>query len=263
MNNIIKLLLNQCLEDTKNTINIDEISSKLPKIYVTTVTNRGYRYLPNIINNFIRQSYPLKKLIIIFNSADIKKEKVIDQLYSNGITECEVQVFPDKSLGACLNYSISKIPENYDIWCKMDDDDYYGEKYLLTNLEAMFRSKADIVGRRDMYIYVHELNKLFFKENGGNNKFVSWVQGASLFVKKNVFNKVLFPDKNKGEDTQFGENAQIKGFKTFASPINDFIVVRHLNNNNHTWKIDLVKYLKNSKSVNIKIFKGYDNHIFI
>ena len=50
MSNIIKPLLNQCIEDTKNTINITNISSKLPNIYVTVVTNRGYSYLPNIIN---------------------------------------------------------------------------------------------------------------------------------------------------------------------------------------------------------------------
>jgi hypothetical protein len=239
-------------------------NNKSLNICVTTVTNKGYKYLPNIINNFIRQIYPYKKLIIIFNSADIKKETVVDQLYSNGIIDCIVEIISDKTLGQCLNYSIQQIPESYDIWCKMDDDDYYGENYLMTNLESMLRSKADIVGRRDMYIYVPEWKKLFFKKNGGNNILVPWVQGASLFVKKKVFNKVMFPDKNRGEDTHFGHAARRSGFKTFAAPFNDFIVVRRLNNRNHTWLIDLKQYLKNSVVVSSKIFKnfkGFDNHI--
>jgi len=236
----------------------------LPKIFVTSVTNKGYKYLPNIINNFIRQSYPHKKLMIIFNSNNVKKVEVLDQLYSNGITEseCDIEIFPDKSLGHCLNHSVKKIPNDYNIWSKMDDDDYYGENYLMTNLEAMLRSKADIVGRRDMYVYVPEWRKLYFRKNGGNNILVPWVQGASLFVKKDVFNKVMFPDKNKGEDTHFGHSARNNGFKTFAAPINDFIVVRRLNNRHHTWIIDLNKYLKNSKIINVKLFKGRDNHIF-
>ena len=240
-------------------------NKNLPYIFVTTVTNKGYTLLPNIINNFIRQSYPYKKLIIIFNSDDVKKEVIIDKLYSNGITDCSVYILPEESLGNCLNYSISKIPETFKIWSKMDDDDYYGTNYLMTNLEAMFFSKADIVGRRDMYIYVPEWKNLYFKPNGGNNIFVPWVQGASLFVKKYIFDEVMFPDKNNGEDVEFGHAVRNKGFQTFAAPVNDFIVIRRLNNKKHTWKIDLNKYLKNSKLIPIQIFnffKGFDNHLF-
>jgi len=233
-----------------------------PKIVVTSVTNKGYLFLPNIINNFIRQTYPLKKLIIIFNSSDVKEDVIKDELYSNAITDYEIKIIPDQSLGHCLNYSVGKIPDDYNIWAKMDDDDYYGENYLMTNLEAMIRSKADVVGRRDMYIYVPGWNKLYFRKNGGHNVFVPWVQGASLVVKKHVFKKVMFPNKNKGEDTQFGHEVRRKGFKTFAAPINDYVVIRRLHNKNHTWLIDLKKYLRYGTLVNVNKFKGKDKHVF-
>ena len=241
------------------------MNNKSPKVCITTITNKGYKYLPNIINNYIRQIYPYKKLIIIFNSDDVKKDEINDKLYSNGITDSIIEIIPNKSLGQCLNYSIQQIPEQYDIWCKMDDDDFYGKNYVMTNLESMLRTNADIIGRRDMYVYVPGINKLYFKKNGGHNIFVEWVQGASLFVKKNVFKKVIFPDKNKGEDTHFQLIAKKKGFKIFASYVNDFIVVRRLNNNNHTWSIDLKKYLKNSLLISSNIFiknKDIQNHIF-
>ena len=236
--------------------------SKNHKIYVTVVTNRGYSYIPNIVNNFIRQSYPFKKLIIIINRSDVTKKEYINRINLNQITNYDIEILPDKSLGMCLNYAISKIPEDYNIWCKMDDDDYYGKHYLLTNLEAMLSSKADIVGRGDMYVYVHEWKKLFLKINGGNKIFKRWVQGASLFVKKYVFNKILFSNISIGEDVNFGESASKIGFKIFTAPINDYIVVRHIDSNKHTWKRDMVSYLKYSKPVNIKIFKDYNNHIF-
>ena len=233
-----------------------------PKIIISSVTNKGYKFLPNIINNFVRQDYPYKKLIIIFNSDNVDEEYIKDELYSNAILDYEIKIIPDKSLGYCLNYTISRIPEDYSIWAKMDDDDYYGKNYLMTNLNSMFLSKADVVGRRDMYVYVPEWNQLYFRKNGGNNIFVPWVQGASLFVSKHVFKKVLFPDKSNGEDTYFGHEVRRNGFRTFAAPINDFFVIRRLNNRNHTWKIDLKKYLSFGRIIKSNIFKEKDKHIF-
>ena len=83
-----------------------------------------------------------------------------------------------------------------------------------------------------------------------------------MFVKKYVFNKILFSNISIGEDVNFGESASKIGFKIFTAPINDYIVVRHIDSNKHTWKRDMVSYLKYSKPVNIKIFKDYNNHIF-
>jgi GT2 family glycosyltransferase len=239
-----------------------------PHIFVVAVTNKGYDYLSNVINNFIRQTYPSKRLMIIFNSSDIKKEDIEDKLFLNGIVNAIVKIIPDESLGYCLNESIKEIPEEYKIWCKMDDDDFYGKNYLTTNLKAMLRSKADIIGRRDMYIYVPELKKLYLKYKKVNNKFVDWVQGASLFLNKIVFNKVLFPDRKRGSDTQFLLSCKNNGFKIFASTINDFIVIRRLNNHNHTWVIDLNKYLNDCvylpTNVSSNVFtkmEGFNNHI--
>jgi GT2 family glycosyltransferase len=239
-----------------------------PHIFVVAVTNKGYNYLSNVINNFIRQTYPFKRLMIIFNSSDIKKEDIDEKLFLNGIVDAIVKIIPDESLGYCLNESIKEIPEEYNVWCKMDDDDFYGKNYLTTNLKAMLQSKADIIGRRDMYIYVPEWKKLYLKYKKVNNKFVDWVQGASLFLNKIVFNKVLFPDKKRGSDTQFLLSCKNNGFKIFAAPINDFIVIRRLNNHNHTWVIDLNKYLNDCvylpTNVSFNVFtkmEGFNNHI--
>ena len=223
-------------------------------IICVNVTNKGYTYLQNIINNFIRQDYENKKLIIIFNS-NINKDTVKDILYSNGIMEYILEIIPDKTLGECLNHSTTF---EYDIWCKMDDDDYYGKDYLKNSVKYMISKNADIVGKRDMYIYVPELKKIFFKQHGGSNKYINWIHGSSLIVHKKVFNTILFPHKNRGEDTQFQQMAFKRGFKIYATTTDDFIYIRRLNNRNHTWIFNLKEYLKNSTSVPLD---GIENHI--
>jgi len=242
------------------------MNNKILKIVVTTVTKRGYQYLPNVINNFKRQAYPYKKLIIIFNSSEVKKKVISNKLIENGIDDFYIEIFPDKTQGYCLNHAIEyatkEFSEDFDIWAKMDDDDYYGKNYLMTNLEAMLYSEADIVGRSDMYIYVPKLNKLFFRTDKGCNKIVKWVAGASLFIKKHVFKKVMFPNEKSGIDVKFGNKATKHGFKVFAAHINDFVVIRRMNNNDHTWKINLQGYLRHSKMLNVNLFDGRKHHVF-
>jgi glycosyltransferase involved in cell wall biosynthesis len=221
----------------------------IPEIQVATVTNRGWSYLANVANNFKRQLYPHKKLIVILNSKTPTKEAVEQYLKDNNIPENLRQVFsmPEYSLGACLNYSVDMMVPTAKVWVKMDDDDFYGENYLVFQMKAMLKTGADIVGRRDMYIYVPEWKKAFFRKNGGHNQFTTWVQGASLCVKKHVFDKVQFPDKSRGEDTAFGHAARNAGFRTYAGPVKDFVVIRHASNDYHTWQLDLKDYLKNGR----------------
>lgn len=232
------------------------------KICVTTVTNKGYSFLPNIINNFKRQLYPYKKLIIIFNCDTVEKEKVENELEQNGISNYHVELLPEKTQWGCNNFSISKIPEDYTIWAKMDDDDYYGKNYLMLNLNSMLFSGSYVVGRSDFMVYVPEIDKLYYKKMHGENTFVMHVAGATLFVNKKVFKKIKFDDVKSGGDVKFLKKCSKAGFKIFSSSSSDFIVVRRMGNKNHTWKINLKNFLGNSRLINSKIFKDKNIHVF-
>lgn len=216
----------------------------LPEVLVACVTGRGLDYLPNVVNNFKRQKYDNKRLFVVINSNSMSKVDVENYLRENGESLSIVASLPGLSLGACLNHTIDHMPATALIWAKMDDDDFYGENYLLINVRPMLEKKADIVGRRDLYMYIPEWKKAYFRKNGGRNGWVPWVQGASLTVQKHVFSKVRFPNINKGEDTTFGHAARTAGFRAYAASVEDFVVIRHVSNDFHTWKIDLKKYLK-------------------
>jgi hypothetical protein len=238
----------------------------LPYALVVSVTNRGKNYLKNIANNYLRQTYPLKRLCVILNSP-LEKKEAEEILLEKEIKDYFLISLPTASLGECLNKSIDTLfcLETFQVWTKMDDDDYYGKNYLMNHVKIMFEKKADIVGRRDMYVYVPEWKKMFFLKNGGHNGWVTWVQGASLTVAKKVFKKLKFLEINKGEDTAFGKNATKLKFKTYAAFFSDYVVIRHEKNEFHTWKIkNLSNFLRQSILMKPSVTQQFENenHLF-
>lgn len=231
------------------------------KIFVSTVTKRGFEFLPNVINNFKRQTYKDKKLTIVF-TCNIDKEKVKEELEKNELIDCDFYIFPYKNQWDCHKFTATLIPTDYSIWAKMDDDDYYGPNYLYTNLKSMIYSTALIVGRSNYYIYIPESDELFYKESQGINRFVKHIAGASLFLHKNIFKYVTFNNLNSAGDVDFINRCLRKGFRIFSSANNDFVVVRSCNNNNHTWKINLNNYLSDTKKINSSLFVNKKEHVF-
>lgn len=218
---------------------------ELPYVWITTVTNRNGEYLENIVNNYDRQIYPKKRLCVILNSSldlDKTKEFFAKKIKSSNIV---IESMPQASLGDCLNRSVRLMTDECLVWAKMDDDDFYGPRYIFQNVMAVVGQPASIVGRRDMLVYIPELSKLFYLKNGGKNSWTNWVQGASLTINRNVFKKVKFPNRNKGEDTGFLKLAQQNGFRIYATNTSDYVVIRHLDNQYHTWKFDINKWLRN------------------
>ena len=93
---------------------------------IITVTNRDY-CIENMINNFLRQEFNDKELIIVINNDKINIEYIYK--YINKELNIFVYKLPEKTaLGTCLNFGVNK--SNYNIIAKFDDDDYYGPYYL-------------------------------------------------------------------------------------------------------------------------------------
>ncbi|MEH7480108.1 glycosyltransferase [Neobacillus drentensis] len=169
-------------------------------ISVVACTNR-HGFVPNIIENFRRQSLIEKELIIIVNSSTLKVD----------IAGYKILQFPEEvSLGECLNKGMSLA--NFDYVTKMDDDDYYGPEYLKEVYEALVQKNADVVGKRSFYIYFNKNEELRLYNpnrenqwivNNGPYKSSYFLSGATLAFKKKILDKISFPDVNVGEDSGF------------------------------------------------------------
>ncbi|WP_019004934.1 hypothetical protein [Cohnella laeviribosi] len=90
------------------------------------------------------------------------------------------------------------------------------------------------------------------------NRYASLVQGATLLIKRSVFDKVGFPDRNRGEYVKFCSNSRAKGFKIYSGSPYNFLAIRRRNSKGHTWIVSdnhlLTRNVKVLKAKNITKF---------
>ncbi len=238
-----------------NKINIKNFENpfkKINKISVICSTNRINNY-SIILENYNRQKYNNKELIIVFNldMNDNIQNIINNNKNSNIIIK---QIDEKESLGYCLNKAINL--SNGNIISKFDDDDYYGENYLQDMYYSMIISNADLVGKCAHMVYALETKELwikFYKINYENYTYqvnkLNFICGSSLFFKKYIYEKCKFKESNTGEDTNFIEQVKNNNFTIYASDFFNYCYIRDTPGN-HTFNCDLNKFL-GSKSIMI------------
>lgn len=189
--------------------------------------------LNNVINNFERQNYDNKELIVVLNyrNPDISKLQYKLSNYNNITT---LMLNPNKTLGECLNYGVSK--STFDFIAKFDDDDYYGSNYLNESISQLVNNKADIVGKSCIYVYLKNELSLRLMNKSKENIFINRVSGSTLFFKKNIIDNVKFQNVNLSEDNFFCKDAIDNGYKIYSTSKQNYCYIRD-QHYNHSWKI--------------------------
>jgi hypothetical protein len=228
----------------------------LPEVLVVTVTHRGKEYLQNIANNFLRQKYPTKRLMVILNTPDLEEKEVEEYMRLVGVPFVNVYRKLDTSMGLCLQESVNKMSAISKIWAKMDDDDFYDQDYLLDKVLIMLKNQAHVVGQIHMISYVPEIGQYFLRKDGPVTGYSTWVRGASLVVLPEVFQKVQFRDIQRGSDTQFLKDVVAHHFRIFAGPPQHFMNIRHVDVKFHTWKEEFVQFLRKTTRLSLRQVQG-------
>ena len=106
-----------------------------------------------LLENFAKQSYQEKELLLILNNAsfDIDAIRTQTQALSN---VCILQMKKRSTLAACLNRGVETASGEY--IAKMDDDDYYGERYLSDMMLAANFSDAEVLGKGTYFAYMEK-----------------------------------------------------------------------------------------------------------
>ncbi|MCF6409164.1 glycosyltransferase family 2 protein [Pseudalkalibacillus salsuginis] len=205
-------------------------------------TNKEYS-LPMILENYYRQTWKEKELIIILNKDSLSLEdwklKVADD------PEIKVlQLKENTSLGECLNRGVEEAA--YDYISKFDDDDFYTGDYLAHSMETLRKSKAKVVGKTTIYMYFEDDRTLYAfnpykfarqEDQETENRYDPKVMmGGTLLFEKSVNRLAPFQPCNTGEDAKFCEGCIEKGIPIFSGTKDHYVYIRN-SLEAHTWKI--------------------------
>jgi cellulose synthase/poly-beta-1,6-N-acetylglucosamine synthase-like glycosyltransferase len=252
-----KKAVNKSVKKSKNKPKIDIPISEYPGVSIVTCTMRG-DFMNNIFENYGRQDYPKKELIIVLNNNkmnidDWKKEA---EKYDNVRV---FQVDEKVTLGNCTNYGVEQ--SRYEIIAKFDDDDYYGPKFLKESVKAFFYTDAGVVGKRASFVYFKKSKILALRNYKYENQYVKHMDGPTMLIKRDVFDKVRFADIPRAIDVQFCKDCNKKGIKIYSTDRYHHVYIRYENRKKHTWKItdkELLKWCKVIKK-NVTNFEKYVN----
>ncbi|WP_216828237.1 glycosyltransferase [Alkalihalobacterium elongatum] len=211
-------------------------------VTVITCTTRQ-EFMNNVFENYERQVWNSKELIIILNNDDMDIHTWKKQ--ARQFKDVSVFQLPSSySLGECLNFGIEKA--KYDTIAKFDDDDYYAAFYTFQAMEAFNNTDASIVGKHSTFMYFEESNTLaiFFPNN--ENRFTGFIKGGTIVFKKEIYNKVKFIKAEVSTDSYFLQECQKKGYKFYATDRYNYVCVRRVDKNTHTQKRSDKSYLRDS-----------------
>ena len=208
-------------------------------ISVITCTNRPL-FMPRVFENFARQQHSWSELIIVLNNNQMN----IDEWESRAKPFRNIRVYQideDVSLGTCYNFAIKQARYNY--IAKFDDDDYYAPLYLSDAINTFNNLDADIVGKASRFIYFKELKTLGLYSPVPEFSYVRYIVGATMVIKKEVFDVLSFSDITIGEDSDFQSSCNAKGFKIYSAGKSNYVTIRHSASHEHTFAMDDLTYL--------------------
>ena len=220
----------QRIDEVFRRVGLDQIGSEQPSVSVLMPTVRPQN-VARCIENFTKQTYQNKELILILNNADFDLDAIrrdaeqipnVQVLYIDGRT----------TLGDCLNRGVEAASGDY--VAKMDDDDLYGERYLSDSILAASYSGAEVVGKGTHFVYFESLDTTAFYERTAEHTFMSFVRGATLFIRSDVAIEFPFDSLSLKEDTNFQRAVTRAGCRIYAADRFNFLQVRRSRNTDHT-----------------------------
>ncbi|PYZ93484.1 glycosyltransferase [Salipaludibacillus keqinensis] len=198
--------------------------------------------IANVLQNYERQQYKDKELIVILNKDDMNIDEWKDK--AQQIKYVSVyQLQETYSLGECLNFGIRKAKHKY--ISKFDDDDYYSPYYLTQTMKAFHQTKAAIVGKATIYVYVKQEKALCIFNRNKEDRYVQYVAGGTITCVKEVGSKVGFGHQREGSDIAFQKQCRRLGYRIYSTDKANYTLIRS-NPNEHTWKIENEKFLQSN-----------------
>ncbi len=205
---------------------------------IITCTKRPH-VISNILNNFNKQSYKNKELIVVLNSSCPKAYKEFHSMLMNLDNVQFLAIHESQNIGFCLNTAINR--SNGDLWFKMDDDDFYGKNYILDLVQLHHQTNAQVFGKPPALVYFEGSDKTYLRQNmraafGYDREY--HLCGATISGTKQIHQKIPFSTERRANvDSNFIERCISNNIEIASADNYNFVIFRSKNLNDHTWRM--------------------------
>ena len=232
------------MDEVFRRVGLESLVSEQPSVSVLMPTMRPENVV-RCLENFTKQAYPNKELILILNNAEFDLDAI--RRHTDPITNVRVlDVDGRTTLGDCLNRGVEAASGQY--IAKMDDDDHYGERYLSDSVLAASFSDAEIVGKGLFFVYFEAGDTTALFEWTSEHTFMSFVTGGTLFIRTDVVRDILFDSISVREDTNFQRAATQAGCRIYAADRFNYIRVRKRGLLTHSDQTPNAEFLKRCRA---------------
>jgi glycosyltransferase involved in cell wall biosynthesis len=223
-------------------------------VTVFVPTRRPAR-LEHCIEQFRAQTYPNKELVLVVNTRSAAPEKIAALRVGNP----DIRIYcvsEERNVGTCINLAIDAARGVHCV--KMDDDDWYGENYVLDMVRTAEAVGAGVYGKPPFYIYLASTDRTYRREAGtfencvlessryGNHQ--ARVSGATLSGRTEVLAAIGFSSKNRGAvDSAFAEAIGTADISVYSLDGYGTVCFRSADPNDHTWQVEDRNVIAKSK----------------
>lgn len=181
--------------------------------------------LTHVLENFARQKFPFKKLVLVANG---NARRLASPLLASWD---KVWLTSDAHQSDAKNTALSEIRKRGGgFTVVMDDDDWYGPQFLT---EAVGYAKTyDVIGKARHFMSVDGNLWLCSRERRGRPQ--SWLTGGTIACWAE--NAPEYPRVSSGEDAEFCTRAERQGMRIFGTDVYHYLY-RRSSASDHAWRI--------------------------
>ena len=220
------------MDEVFRRVGLPPLDTGRPSVSVLMPTMRPEN-VTRCLENFLKQTYENKELILILNNAEFDVDAI--RRDAESIPNAQVVHAEGRTtLGDCLNRGVEAASGQY--VAKMDDDDYYGERYISDSLLAASFSRAEVVGKGLYFVYFAASDTTVLREAIPEHTLSSSgvTTGGTLIAQTEVAREIAFQSISLKEDTNFQRAAIQAGCRVYSGDRFNFVRVRGRHASSHS-----------------------------
>jgi glycosyltransferase involved in cell wall biosynthesis len=208
------------------------------------------------VETFRRQRWPAKDLVLVVNRDSLDGAEAVAREIRDSDDMQIINVPEERYAGACLN--VGHVLARGDYCFRMDDDDYYGDHYLMDMMLHLRAIDADVVGKPPRFCYFEaeglacerqfKVPELTFLPADRMARNSLWLGGNTLGGRREALLRIRYGDFVYGAaDTVFQMTAGDRGARIASLDELNMIASRREEAGAHTWSASVEELKKGAR----------------